>query len=141
MSFKQNTEEIINMLGSFFKNIFNKIKESIMKIKIPDKRIIVIIAVFVVVSTAIGAGYYYYFQIFKSPNFEDGSSNNVVTYSMKNVSPGDTLSYEVNYKNTGYRDVDILNIIIPIPDNTEPVSFTEGGDFDEKDSFEDSDES
>ena len=70
------------------------------------------------------------------PNFEDELYNNVVTSSMERVNPGDSLKYEVNYKNTGYRLVEILQITIQVPENTFLQSNTEGGTYDEeKDCF------
>ena len=100
--------------------------------KLGKKNIIIIISVIIVVMIAGAAGYYYYFYIYTMPNFEDELHNNVITSSMERVNPGDSLTYEVNYKNSGYRLVDILRITIQIPENTSLESSTEGGTYDEE---------
>jgi len=99
--------------------------------KLGKKNIIIIVSAAVVILLAAAAGYYYYFYIYTRPNFEDVLYNNVTTSSMEEVEPGGTLSYEINYKNTGYRKVDRLDVYISIPHNAEPVSFTGGGEYDE----------
>ncbi|MCD4670790.1 MAG: DUF11 domain-containing protein [Actinomycetia bacterium] len=122
----------ISRLGSLLKKVFKKIKNFRIKIKLGKKNIIIIVSVFVVVLIAAAAGYYYYFHIYSMPNFEDELYNNVVTASMERISPGDSLTYKVNYKNSGYRDVDILQITIGIPENTSLESSTGGGTYDEQ---------
>ncbi|MFC2159554.1 GDSL-type esterase/lipase family protein [Actinomycetota bacterium] len=92
----------------------------------------IIISVIAAVLILGAAGYYYYFYIYSRPNFEDELYNNVVTSSMERVNPGDSLKYEVNYKNTGYRLVDKLRITMQIPENTSLRSYTEGGIYDEE---------
>ncbi len=131
--FKKLAVRSISRPGSFFKKIFKKIKSFRIKIKLGKKNIIIIVSVFVVVLIAAAAGYYYYFYIYSMPNFEDELYNNVKTASMERVSPGDCLTYEVNYKNSGYRNVDILQITIGIPENTSLKSSTENGIYDEGD--------
>ncbi|MFC2145239.1 GDSL-type esterase/lipase family protein [Actinomycetota bacterium] len=96
------------------------------------KTMTIMISVIVAVLILGAAGYYYYFYIYSRPNFEDELYNNVVTSSMERVNPGDSLKYEVNYKNTGYRLVDKLRITIQIPENTSLQSNTEGGTYDEE---------
>ncbi len=96
------------------------------------KKNIIIVSIFIVVLIAAAAGYYYYFHVHIIPNFEDELYNNVETVSMEIVSPGGFLVYEVNYKNSGYRNVDILQITIGIPENTSLKSSTEGGIYDEQ---------
>jgi lysophospholipase L1-like esterase len=135
MDLREKAEKIVNSLASFFKKISGRIRGFMPDMSLTNKSVIVIISLFAVLLAAIGAGYYYYFQVYRSPGFEDRLSNNVITYSMEDISPGDILSYEVNYKNTGYREVDPLEIIIPIPEHTKPVSFTEGGTVDEEENI------
>lgn len=124
----------INGSGSLFKKIFKKIKSFRIKTKLNKKNIIIIaVSVFVTVLLIVGgAGYYYYFYIYTMPNFEDELYNNVVTASMEKVDPGDSLTYKVNYKNSGYRSVDMLQITIRIPDNTSLKSNTGDGIYDEE---------
>jgi uncharacterized repeat protein (TIGR01451 family) len=131
MGLKHKTEKVFNSLTSSFVNFSGRIKGLMPDMSLTNKKIIVIISVFAIVLAGIGAGFYYYFQVYASPNFEDSLSNNVITHSMVDISPGDILSYEVNYKNTGYRSVDLLEITIPIPGHTKVLSFTEGGELDE----------
>lgn len=95
-------------------------------------KIIIIVSVFIVLLIAAAAGYYYYFYIHTMANFDDELYNNVVTASMEKVNPGDSLTYKVNYKNSGYRSVDILQITIGIPGNTSLKSSTGDGIYDEE---------
>ena len=132
MKFKEKAAGSINRLSPFFKKVLKKIKNFRIKIKLGKKNIIIIASVFIVVLIAVAAGYYYYFYIYSMPNFEDELYNNVVTASMERVNPGDPITYEVNYKNSGYRVVDILQITIQIPENTTLISSTGGGTYDEK---------
>ncbi len=131
MKFKKQAAGSINRLSSFFKKFFKKIKNFRIKIKMGKKNII-IVSVFVAALIAAAAGYYYYFYIYSMPNFEDELYNNVVTASVERVNPGDSLTYEVNYKNSGYRNVDILQITIQIPENTTLISSTGSGTYDEQ---------
>ena len=128
MKLKEQAGRVIKRLSSFFK----KTKNFRIKIKLGKKNIIIIASVFAVVLLAIAAGCYYYFYIYRMPNFEDELYNNVITASMEKVNPGDSLTYKMNYKNTGYRNVDILQITIEIPENTSLESSTEGGIYDEQ---------
>lgn len=96
-------------------------------------KIIIAVSVFIVVLLiAAAVGYYYYFYIYTMANFEDELYNNVVTASTEKVNPGDSLTYRVNYKNSGYRSVDILQITIGIPENTSLKSNTGDGIYDEE---------
>ncbi len=129
--FKKLAAGFKNSLCSFFKKTFKKIKNFRIRIKLGKKNII-IVSVFVIILIVAAAGYYYYFYIYTMPNFEDELYNNVVTASMERINPGDSLTYKVNYKNSGYRDVDILQITIGIPENTSLKSSTGGGTYDDK---------
>jgi uncharacterized repeat protein (TIGR01451 family) len=121
-------KRIIKGIGAFSTGFYEKIKTVKPGIKMSRKNIIMIAAVLAaVLVAAIAAGYYYYFKIYSMPNFEDELYNKVTAPSIERISPGDTLSYEVDYKNSGYRDVDVLRIIIPIPENTSLESSTKGG--------------
>lgn len=133
MKFKEQAGRVINSLSSFFKKVLKKIKNFRIKMELDKKKAVtIIISVIIVVLILGAAGYYYYFYIYSKPNFEDELYNNIVTSSMERVNPGDSLTYEVNYKNTGYRLVDILRITIQIPENTSLQSNTEGGTYDEE---------
>jgi len=116
--------------GSISRIALNKLKN--LKIKMNRKNIIIIASAAFIVLLAAAAGYYYYFYIYTGPNFDDPASNDVATASMEEVEPGGILSYEVKFKNNGYRTVDSLNIYIPIPDNVELTSYTEGAVLDEE---------
>ena len=135
--FKKAREQMtgtIKRAGLFFKKIFKRKEGSPIKTGRGKKKIIIIIAAVIaaVLLIAGGAGYYFYFYIYTMPNFDDGLYNNVETASMENIEPGDSLAYKVNYKNTGYRTVDMLQITIQIPENTSLKSKTEGGVYDEE---------
>jgi len=130
--FKEQAVRVINISSSFFKKAFKKIKNFRIRIKLGKKNIIIIVSVFIVVLIAAAAGYYYYFYIYTMPNFEDELYNNVMTASMEKVDPGDSLTYKVNYKNSGYRSVDILQITIEIPENTSLKSSTGNGIYNEE---------
>ena len=99
--------------------------------KVEKKNIIIIASATVFFLLAAAAGYYFYFYNYLQTNFEDVIYNNVDTSSMEKIEPGETVVYEIKYKNTGYWHVDKLNIVIPIPENTRLTAFTEGGELDE----------
>ncbi len=131
--FNEQVVRVINGSSSFFKIVFKKIKNFRIKIKLGKKNIIIVVSVFIVVILiAAAAGYYYYFYIYTMPNFEDELYNNVMAASMEKVDPGDSLTYKVNYKNSGYRSVDILQITIEIPENTSLKSSTGNGTYNEE---------
>ena len=119
-----------NIIKCSLVSFFKKEKSFRMKSRLSTKNIIIITTVAALLVLA-AAGCYYYFYFYIKPNFEDILYNNVTTSSMEEVEPGDALAYEVKYMNTGYRQVDTLNIIIPVPENTEPVLFSSGGKYDE----------
>jgi len=126
-------KRIIKRIASFISRSSGKIKTVKKKMKLSRKNVIIMAAVFLVVLiAAISAGFYYYFKIYSMPNFEDELFNKVTTSSTEKISPGDTLSYKVDYKNSGYRDVDKLRIIIPIPEKTSLESGTDGGVYDDQ---------
>ena len=135
MDFKMATKQWIDKVKthaiSFFSNAYKGLGKISGKVSISRKLIIIISAV-VIILLAAAAGYYFYFYIYTQPNFDDPLTNKVSSPSMEEVEPGDTLSYEVNYHNNGYRTVDILEIEIPIPDHVELTSFTDDGKFDEE---------
>jgi len=118
-------------IAAIISGFSEKIKTIKTKMKFSRKNIIITVTVLLaVLIAAIGAGFYYYFKIYSMPNFEDELFNKVTTSSVEKISPGDTLSYEVDYKNSGYRDVDELRITVPMPENTSLESCTEGGVYD-----------
>lgn len=131
MDFHSLAKKNKNRIIAFFKRIYSKTTGVRLKTKLGKKNTIILIVSVVVVLLASAAGCYFYFYIYRGSNFGDDLFNNVVTSSMKEIEPGDTLNYKVNYKNTGYREVDALDIEISIPDNTELVTFGEGGNFNE----------
>jgi uncharacterized repeat protein (TIGR01451 family) len=121
-------------IATLFSGFYRKLRDFKLKMKWSKNNIIIIVVVIsALLLSAIGAGFYYYFRIYNAPNFEDELFNKVTTSSEEKINPGDKLSYEVDYKNSGYRDVDELKIIIPIPENTSLESSTEGGVYDDRD--------
>jgi len=132
MAFKQRIAKVKIMTQSFYSNAVKRLRKNKGKISISRRNIIIILSAAIVVLLAAAAGYYYYFYIYMGPNFDDTLTNNVVSSSMEEVEPGDTLNYELNYQNNGYRTVDSLEIEIPIPDYVRLSSFADGGKFDEE---------
>jgi len=65
----------------------------------------------------------YYFKFYlEEPNFDDERFNYVYSDAGEYIKPGSPITYAVNYKNTGNRDVDKLVVRVILPENTSFVS-------------------
>ncbi len=65
----------------------------------------------------------YYFKFYLTePNFDDENFNYVYSDTGDNIKPGDRITYAVNYKNTGNRNVSKLVIEVGLPEHTSFVS-------------------
>jgi uncharacterized repeat protein (TIGR01451 family) len=72
---------------------------------------------------AAGAFLIYYFKFYLTePNFDDENFNYVYSDTGDNIKPGDRITYAVNYKNTGNRNVSKLVIEVNLPEHTSFVS-------------------
>jgi len=60
----------------------------------------------------------YYFLIILKPNFEDKNFNYVKSLAPAEIKPGDMITLEMSYLNTGSREVNDVYIEFPIPENT-----------------------
>jgi len=84
-----------------------------------NKRWIYLAAIIIIVAAAASYSTYYYFKAYLTePNFDDELFNFVSSDSNEYVKPGEQITYIINYKNTGNRDVDSLKIESKIPEHT-----------------------
>ncbi|MBM3708021.1 MAG: hypothetical protein FJW69_06750, partial [Actinobacteria bacterium] len=58
---------------------------------------------------------------YEAANFDDPNLNYIKAPEKDKVKPGEELSFEVLYKNTGLVDADDLKILVAIPENLEVV--------------------
>jgi len=76
-------------------------------------------AIIIIVAAAASYSTYYYFKVYLTrPNFDDESFNFISSDSNEYVKPGEQITYIINYKNTGNRDVDNLEIKSKVPEHT-----------------------
>lgn len=106
-------------MKDFLKNP-NKLLEEIKK----PKWIIMIISIAVIIIFSIAACYYFF--IYLRLNFNDFSQNYVSSNTANPVKPGEEILYSINFKNTGNRAVDKLEIKASIPSNT-TIASSDGG--------------
>ncbi len=84
-----------------------------------NKRWIYLAAIIIIVAAAASYSTYYYFKAYLTkPNFDDELFNFVSSDSNEYVKPGEQITYIINYKNTGNRDVDNLEIKSKVPEHT-----------------------
>ena len=131
MFFKDKLSSFKSIILKGLKKIKN-LRNLRIRVRLSKKNIIIIVSVFTVVLMAAAAAYYYYFYIYLAPNFEDELYNKVVTATMEDVSPGESITYKINYKNSGYREVEKLKISIGIPEDTTLESAGEDGIYNEE---------
>ncbi len=94
-----------------FKRFLNYIKS--------DRRWIYLIVIFIVISF----GVFYYFKIYLAkPIFGDRQSNFIYSDQGEYLKPGEEITYTINFKNTGNRNIEDLVIELEVPDNTFFVS-------------------
>ena len=94
-------------------------KTNIYSIKKNKKWIFIIIPAVLIIAAAVVVCYFFFIHL--KPNFSDPSQNFIYSDTAEQVAPGNEISYYIDFKNTGNRDVDSLEIEVPIPENT---SFT-----------------
>ena len=131
MFFKDKLSSFKSIILKGLKKIKN-LRNLRIRVRLSKKNIIIIVSVFTVVLMAAAAAYYYYFYIYLAPNFEDELYNKVVTATMEDVKPGESITYKINYKNSGYREVERLKISIGIPEDTTLESAGEDGIYNEE---------
>jgi len=94
-------------------------KVNISTIKKNKKWLFIIIPAVLIIAAAVVICYYFF--IYLKPNFSDPSYNYIYSDTSEYVAPGSEISYSIDFKNTGNRAVDRLEIDVAIPENT---SFT-----------------
>lgn len=83
-----------------------------------NKRWIYLAVIIVIVAATASYSTYYYFKAYLTkPNFDDELFNFVSSDSNEYVRPGEQITYIINYKNTGNRDVDNLEIESNVPEH------------------------
>ncbi|MDD3818617.1 MAG: GDSL-type esterase/lipase family protein [Actinomycetota bacterium] len=84
-----------------------------------NKKWIYISATIIVIVAALCVYYFFYMS---KPNFSDRRFNFVSSSAGEHLKPGDKITYIINYKNTGNRDVDELVIELEVPEHTVFIS-------------------
>ena len=88
-----------------------------------NKRWIYLAVIIVIIAAAASYSTYYYFKVYLTrPNFDDESFNFISSDSNEYVKPGEQITYIINYKNTGNRDVDNLEIESKVPEHAVFIS-------------------
>ena len=114
-------------MKDFLKNFAKKQKKmgevikkvNISAVKKNKKWIWITISLVLIIALAVITCYYFFIHL--KPNFSDASHNFIYSDTAENVTPGSEITYCINFKNTGNRAVDRLEIEAAIPENT---SFT-----------------
>lgn len=106
-------------MKDFLKNP-NKLLEEIKK----PKWTIIIISIVAIIIFSLAACYYFFIYI--RPNFNDFSQNYISSNTANPIKPGEEISYSINFKNTGNKTVDELEIKASIPSNT-TIASSDGG--------------
>lgn len=78
------------------------------------KRLIWILLPFIAI-VVIAALTYYYLFTFVKPGFSDISQNYISSNTIDDIKSGEEISYTINFKNTGNRDVNNLEIKVKLP--------------------------
>ncbi len=82
--------------------------------------------IFIVI--AVASSFYYYYGIYlPEPNFSDENFNYVYSDAGEYIKPGSSITYVINCRNTGNRDVENLIVEAKIPEHTSFVSSDSGG--------------
>ena len=77
---------------------------------------------------AVAFSFYYYFGIYlPEPNFSDERFNYIYSDAGEYIKPGSSITYVINCRNTGNRDVENLVVEVKIPEHTSFVSSDNGG--------------
>jgi len=88
-----------------------------------NKRWIYLAVIIVIIAAAASYSTYYYFKVYLTkPNFDDELFNFISSDSNEYVKPGEQITYIINYKNTGNRDVDNLEIESKVPEHAVFIS-------------------
>ncbi len=61
---------------------------------------------------------YYYFAVYYKPDLDDLNFNYIASSTPQKISPNDIIAYEINYRNTGNREVSGFKIELVIPEHT-----------------------
>ena len=77
---------------------------------ISRKLLFIIIGIILIICIVAAMAYYFYFYL--KPNFEDIRFNYISSATQEEVMPGDEITYDIYYMNTGFRNVDDLKIIL-----------------------------
>ena len=118
--FKDKNTIILNRLKKIFTSDSIKIIKARLATNtlgnISKKLLFIIIGIIIIICIAAAAVYYFYFYL--KPNFEDSQFNYISSITPDEVKPGEEITYDIYYMNTGFRNVDDLKIIVDIPDST-----------------------
>jgi len=113
-------KDFLNRIAKQQKKMGEVIKKAnISIIKKNKKWIFIIIPTILIIAAAVVVCYFFFIHL--KPNFSDPSKNFIYSDTAEQVAPGNEISYYIDFKNTGNRAVDSLEIEVPIPENT---SFT-----------------
>jgi len=89
-----------------------------------------IIIIFIIIVLAVGLGIYLYFFYYLKPNFGDDNFNYISQDKQGKIKPGETITYTINFKNTGNVMVNDLVILAPMPENTTFLYSGNNAEFD-----------
>ena len=96
-----------------------KIQKRVSKFLIENaKKLFYVLIILVSIAGIVLFSIYFYFNIYLKPNFDDESFNFITADNCEFIRPEKKITYIVNYKNTGNRAVDDLEIESKIPKNT-----------------------
>ena len=113
-------KDFLNRIAKQQKKMGEVIKKAnISVIKKNKKWIFIMIPTVLIIAAAVVVCYFFFIHL--KPNFSDPSQNFIYSDTAEQVAPGNEISYYIDFKNTGNRAVDSLEIEVPIPENT---SFT-----------------
>src|SRR4030065_77638 len=86
------------------------------------KKWIYIVIISIAVIAVIFSTYYYFKVYLVKPNFNDERFSFISSDAGEYIKPGSRITYIINYKNTGNRDVEELVIELGVPEHTSFVS-------------------
>jgi len=115
-------KEPLNKFKKTLKKTAKTINESKSLAVVKSRKWMYAIIISAVVMTALVITVCFYLFIYIKPNFPDPSYNYISSDTADYVNPGGEISYFINYKNGGNKNVDKLEIKLTIPANTSFVS-------------------
>ncbi|GAH26744.1 unnamed protein product, partial [marine sediment metagenome] len=104
------------------------LKEYFFKYKMDKKKILIIALAAILL---VGGFIYLLFYLF-TPNFDNLNYNFLETKANDPLSPGDTITYKIHYKNTGLRPVNEFKIIASLPEYSIFIEGSKNNSFDEE---------